>query len=193
MVRGIVMCGGQSTRMRSDKGLMKFHSQYWVEIAYQKLNSLNIPVSISINTTQLKNYSQFLPQYNYIVDNKKFDVKGPLIGIISAHLKFPKDDLLILATDMLLLKKETLNYIIQLNLNNSKDVTLYQTDQYLQPLCAIYTKNALDTIIQQVLSDEIKHYSLKSIIQSLNTEFVQSEITSEFQNFNTIEEFKNLL
>lgn len=187
------MCGGKSTRMKSDKGLLKFHSQYWVEIAYQKLYSLDIPVSVSINTTQLENYQKFFPNYDFIIDNNQLLINGPLLGIVSAHLQYPKDDLLIFATDMLATQTNTLNHLLELNAPNLYEINIYQTLDYLQPLCAIYTKNALDKIAQSIQSNQLENYSLKNIIQSLHTQYIQPKEDGEFQNFNTPEELQTYI
>ena len=45
---GIILCGGQSLRMGSDKGLLKLQSITWTQNAINKMTALNIPVTISV-------------------------------------------------------------------------------------------------------------------------------------------------
>ena len=41
---GVVLCGGNSTRMGSDKGLLKEEEETWAELAGRKLKALQLPV-----------------------------------------------------------------------------------------------------------------------------------------------------
>jgi molybdenum cofactor guanylyltransferase len=49
---GIVLCGGQSSRMGTDKGLMVNEARTWAQTAVDKLTTLLIPVKISVNEKQ---------------------------------------------------------------------------------------------------------------------------------------------
>jgi len=37
---GVVLCGGQSSRMHADKGLIKVQGVTWAEAAFQKMEAL---------------------------------------------------------------------------------------------------------------------------------------------------------
>ncbi len=54
---GVILCGGKSTRMGSDKGLMQYQSITWAELAINKLAELNVPVVLSVNEQQYQLYS----------------------------------------------------------------------------------------------------------------------------------------
>ena len=71
---GVILCGGESYRMGQDKGLMKFNSKSWAEIAAEKLANLKIPVILSVNKQQLETYELQIPHLRLIVDQdlKKF-------------------------------------------------------------------------------------------------------------------------
>ena len=49
---GVVLCGGQSTRMGSDKGLMKYKSFSFAELAISKLAEFIEQVVLSVNAAQ---------------------------------------------------------------------------------------------------------------------------------------------
>jgi hypothetical protein len=45
---GLILCGGQSSRMGMDKGLLQFNGISWAQSAANKMAELNIPVYLSI-------------------------------------------------------------------------------------------------------------------------------------------------
>ena len=49
----IILCGGRSSRMGTDKGLLKLEETTWVQSAAEKMKQLNLPVYISVNQDQV--------------------------------------------------------------------------------------------------------------------------------------------
>src|SRR4051794_35971592 len=80
---GVVLCGGNSTRMGKDKGLLKEEEQTWAEIATQKLTALHLPVLISVNREQFQTYEQIFPKERLVVDSESLGSKAPLFGLLS--------------------------------------------------------------------------------------------------------------
>src|SRR4051812_4885506 len=111
-MRGVILCGGQSTRMGADKGLLKQGSLTWAELAAHKLSSLQIPVSLSVNKEQATIYSKIFSPDQLIIDNEALSIKGPLLGVLSAHQNFPDEDLVILACDMIEMSASVLQDLI---------------------------------------------------------------------------------
>src|SRR5688500_7290332 len=101
---GIILCGGQSSRMGSDKGLLTMNEKTWAQTSIEKLALLNIPVKISINNKQHPAYASEFSSDDLIVDEPSLAVKGPLLAVLSCHMKHPTEDLFILACDMPLME-----------------------------------------------------------------------------------------
>src|SRR6202012_3284429 len=97
---GVVLCGGQSSRMGQDKGLIATQTTNWAGLALEKLSSLNIPVVLSVNNRQKTSYQAIFSDKLLIADNPELSLKGPLAGILSIHLQYPTEDLFILACDL---------------------------------------------------------------------------------------------
>ena len=95
---GLVLCGGKSSRMGTDKGMIKKEGITWARLAFNKLNSLAIPVVVSVNDSQVLEYEKIFSDNLLITD--LVDIGGPFKGILSADHKFPQCDLFVLACDM---------------------------------------------------------------------------------------------
>jgi molybdenum cofactor guanylyltransferase len=50
---GIVLCGGQSSRMGTDKGMIDTNGKRWASVARDKLATLGIAVKFSVNARQV--------------------------------------------------------------------------------------------------------------------------------------------
>jgi molybdopterin-guanine dinucleotide biosynthesis protein A len=88
---GIVLCGGQSSRMGTDKALIKTHNQTWLDKSISLLLTLNIEVVLSVNSRQYPFYENTFSSIIIINDDKDIDVKGPLLGLLSV-LRWPNFD-----------------------------------------------------------------------------------------------------
>src|SRR5215210_6325652 len=97
---GVVLCGGQSTRMGTDKGLLQLNSKTWVKHTVERFSSLQIPVIVSVNKEQLKPYARFFNADDLVVDDESLLVKGPILGLLSVHQLLKQEDLFALACDM---------------------------------------------------------------------------------------------
>src|SRR5438270_354520 len=109
---GVVMSGGQSRRMGTDKGLIPYMDTYWAVHVANKLTTAGLPVVVSINDTQQEKYRVIFPSQELIVDY--VDVNGPLRGLLSVHAIYPQKDLLLLACDMIEMETGTLKNLINI-------------------------------------------------------------------------------
>lgn len=183
------MCGGQSTRMGSDKGLVKQGSLCWSEIAVSKLSTLGIPVVISVNRKQVDSYSKIFSSNELIVDVETIFVKGPLLGFMSVHSQLPGEDLLVIACDMVNLEKTVLQHLLSVYSQNDFDAYVFTTIEKVQPLCAIYTSRGLKRIYDLNLQKKLKKNSMMYVLECLNTKYISADALIEsFTNFNSFED-----
>lgn len=186
---GIVLCGGESKRMGTDKGLISAGNQSlaWSQIAAEKLASLGIPVMISVNPQQLEFYSHLFSADRIIVDNPDLSIRGPLYGILSVHIQNPEENLLVLACDMPLMHIDCLQKLIRrFSEEPLTDAVLYQNEGEPEPLCAVYSSNALKQLLSLYQNGDLTRHSMKFALGQLTVQKI--EITEEekkfFQNFN---------
>lgn len=191
---GVILCGGQSTRMGSDKGLLKLHANTWAQTAVDKLADLRLPVVISVNKNQYEDYASIFSAAQLITDNDSLQIKGPLAGLLSVHLQQPAEDFLLLACDMPLMETDLLKELITIYNQQTADVFVYTNDGEPEPLCGIYKSSGLKHILQLYQSNQLAKHSMKFTLEHINTHFIPLADDKKkcFRNFNAHAELNGL-
>ncbi len=192
---GVVLCGGKSSRMGSDKGLLSVNSERWFEKNFKLVLKIFSRVVVSINALQYSNYKEIQPNWEYIEDSVDF-VEGPLVGILSVHQKYPNNDLFILACDMINMEESIIrNLVSAYAFNSEKNFYFYLNGIYLETLCGIYTSKGLREISKKVNSSSNKNFAIHKLISDYNSLIIQvSEGNKKsFANFNTSMEIDNIV
>lgn len=167
---GLVLSGGQSRRMGTDKGMLLAENKSWVQIAFDKLSQLVPQIVISVNATQRPLYASQFEDSLVVTDNDSIAVNGPLHGLLSVHLLYPEEDLLLLACDMVSMEKIVLSGLVQ-NFHNQPghECYVYKNDNGYQPMAGIYTAGLLAKILQQVRSGFLHKFSMKHVLDNADT------------------------
>lgn len=192
---GLVLCGGKSSRMGSDKGLLKLEAHTWAQTAVDKLAALNIPVKLSVNAAQFPHYSTVFPAADLITDNDTLQIHGPLHGLVSAHFQFPSETIFALACDMPLMEvtilKELLNAFQQ---HNEPDAFVFADNNEPEPLCGIYQPKGLAHTLELYHSGQLAKHSMKFMLYHINTFLlpISAEQKKAFRNFNAHAELNGL-
>ena len=192
---GVVLCGGQSTRMGSDKALLKLHSDTWAQIAIDKLSELQLPIIISVNKSQLNNYSSIFSSQQIITDNYSLKIRGPLGGVLSVHFQYPQEDLVILACDMPLMETSLIKELLmQYNTQKASDAFIFTNDGEPEPLCGIYKASALANILHLYKTNQLPKHSMKYILEHISTYSILLPENKKncFRNFNAHAELNGL-
>ena len=186
-ILGIVMCGGLSTRMGHDKGLLKLDDKYWAQIIAEKFRRLNVEYVFSINLKQEDKYKMTLGENEiFVLDNSVF--AGPMNGLMSVHKKFPKKNLIPIACDMLKFNGEALtNAIYYSAVEKSYSyfaVPIAFSNDY-QPFGAIYLSKGLKTIRLKYANDNI---SMSKILRGGKTYTIVDVEEANYKNYNAPED-----
>lgn len=191
---GLVLSGGKSSRMGSDKGLLCFRGMRWAAIANEKLQSLGLDTWISVNRSQYSVYKKALPNNHFILDSKAISVKGPLLGLLSAHIRFPEDDILVLACNLLEMEATLFQGLIEEQQGDKiAQAVMYRVEGELQPLCAIYSADMLKRTLSIVEAGCLENFSLKRVLSSFDLAELKCTENEKntFKNFNTLSELSN--
>ena len=178
----IILAGGHSSRMGTDKGLMLFQDKPLVHHVIDVLRSLEINDILII--TQHGAYEQFgYPCYPDLIQDK-----GPLGGIYAGLVHSKADKNLVLACDMPFLTNNLLSALI--NETDDEDVLLTQHLGRAEPLCSIYDASCIPHFKMKLDKDELKITDALKGLQCREISF-DSETWfngNEFSNLNTPDE-----
>lgn len=135
---GVVLMGGLSTRMGTDKAFLKHENQFYYQRAAHILEPFCHEVILSINKSQAYNHAF---EYPTIID--MYEEQGPLGGVLSVF-KYKKAPLLILAVDLIQMQKSTIKSLIDLHIEQN-GVTLYFNEDKAcyEPLLSIWEPSML--------------------------------------------------
>lgn len=178
MLMGLVLCGGESRRMRCDKGLITKDGIPWAQYVGQRLFGCS-EVFYSIHSRQREAYAEVFPANRLIVD--ALDIPGPLNGLLSAHRLMPGPDILLVACDMLDMDTITLERLVatwQTHDESKTDFIAYGDDRLWQPFGCIYTSRGLRK------ADRID--SLQSLLRGGRTQGLPITDPAAFSNYNSL-------
>lgn len=181
---GLVLAGGKSTRMGSDKGLIKYHSVPQQEHLYKLLEHTCDNVFLSVREEQ---QSIMDNHFSIIVDQNEY--RGPFNGILSAHKSYPDVAWLVLACDLPLIDMEALKNLAD-SRNQKKLATSYATKKtnLPEPLITIWEPEGLRKAIAYLQTSE-STCPRKFLINS-NVELVNPQHDEVLYNANSISDYE---
>lgn len=181
---GLVLAGGKSTRMGSDKGLLKYHSVSHQEHLYNLLDQVCDKVYLSMRKEQEVDLKD---DFNVIVDQNEY--RGPFNGILSAHKTHPEVAWLVLACDLPLIDLPSLKNLVT-NRNPDNLATSFATKKtgLPEPLITIWEPEGLMKAIVHLDSSD-SSCPRKFLINS-ETSLVIPEQDEVLYNANSLEDYE---
>lgn len=182
-ITGIILAGGKSSRMGTDKGFIKLNNKPFIQYSIDALKPITSKILIVSDNTL---YDKFkLQRITDITKNA-----GPISGIYSG-LKASKTHYnLILSCDIPLITSSVLERLINAA-ENSFEIIQIENDGKTMPLIGLYKRSVKDTFKKCLEQDERR---LRVAIKSCNYKNVVLDKTQQHTtlNVNTREEFKNI-
>ena len=182
-ITGIILAGGKSSRMGSDKGMLKLNGKMFIEYVIDALKPIVDDIIIVSNNPD---YNQFRCQRF----EDKIKDSGPLAGLYSG-LKYSKTEYnLVLSCDIPMITTEVLCNLISTDYENY-EVTQIQSNNKTMPLIAIYKKECMYECLELLKQNERR---LRVAVNQFNTKtiLIDSRFDQFVKNVNTIEDLNTL-
>lgn len=181
ILNGLVLAGGKSSRMGEDKSIVQWHGKEQRYYVADMLTAFCKEVFISCRKEQTNAIDK-----NYKVIEDELDNAGPLGAIVSAFHRNRNCAWVVIACDLPLLDKQTIQYLIQ-NRDENCIATTFQSpnDGLPEPLVSIWETDALP-LLETALSEG--RYSPQKILTKAKVKLLDSRKTSALMNVNTPEE-----
>ena len=148
-IYGLILAGGKSSRMQTDKGELQYHDAINQRTyLYKMLSKFCSKTFISCRSEQVSNLHT---GEEYIIDEDKYG--GPLNGILSAHHHFPDKAWLVLAVDLPHITDKTIGVLMSKR-DSLKIATAYALKEspMPEPLIAIWEPTALEEAEKYILA-----------------------------------------
>jgi len=142
-VYGLVLTGGKSERMESDKALINYKGKPHAEYIFDILSRFCDKTFISSRENQWKN--SHLSGLDQIID--RYENGGPIGGILSAFEKKPDANWIVVACDLVHFNEDIVKTLIG-HKNGEYDAICFKNKEkgFPEPLCALYTPKAYSVI-----------------------------------------------
>ena len=183
-ITGIILAGGKSSRMGSDKGFLMFNGKPFVQHIIDAMTGFVSEILIVSNNPDYDTFG--LKRVNDIIENA-----GPLAGIYSGLNVSKTKYNLILSCDVPLITSNILKKLIDETSNDDADIVQVESQGKAMPLIAIYKNSCKEIFFSLLKKGEkrlqfaVNQCKVKSII--LNSQDEKSTI-----NVNTPEELKTI-
>lgn len=180
---GIILSGGKSSRMGTNKCLLKKNNKTFIDLQIEKLKPFCSEIYISTSQKNTYNYK------NIIVDN--YSEIGAISGIYSSLKQIKTDLAIFLPCDMPNLSAKAIEKLSD-SFNNSYDavISVHKKKQY--PVFSIYSKKCLQSLEEQIKNKDYKLLNFIDKIKILYLDF-NNDYSKDFANINTFDDYNNFI
>ncbi|TVZ59512.1 molybdopterin-guanine dinucleotide biosynthesis protein A [Flavobacteriaceae bacterium MAR_2010_105] len=182
-ITGIVLAGGKSSRMGTDKGFLKLDNITFMERIIETLKPFVNEIMVVSNNDK---YEQFGHKRldDFITD------AGPLAGLYTGLYHSKTEYNLVLSCDVPLVNSKILNVLFE-DIDTTSEVIQLESEGKTMPLIAIYKKQCLQRCLDLLQNGERR---LQVAVEQFKTKTISidSELNQYVQNINTLEQFKAL-
>ncbi|MEL1254026.1 molybdenum cofactor guanylyltransferase [Flavobacterium sp. DGU38] len=178
-----ILCGGKSSRMKSEKGLVLFQGKPFIEHIIHAVLPVTENIEFITNTKE----------YDYLPYKKSADIvkdKGPLGGIYTALENSETEFNLILSCDIPLISSELLTELVSKH-NQEAQITVFATESRIHPLIGIYSKKIVPVVKEAIDKNELK---MMDFLSKVPHQIIKIEESENFPltNINSVDELNDL-
>ena len=182
---GIILAGGKSQRMGTDKGLLPLKGKPFVSHIYEALKPIvgdNIVVVSSNADYDALGYTRI---EDLIAD------KGPVGGLYTALKQSKTKFNLVLSVDVPLVSTDLLQWLVDKH-EDSFMMSQLQVQEKTSPLIGVYDRSMRILLGEHLAGNQLK---LRGVIAEVNHQTLQvpEKWSAQVQNINTDEDYKKIV
>ncbi len=182
---GVILAGGSSSRMKSNKAMLPFHGERFIERIFRQMSRIFPEVILVTNTPDIY---RFLP-CRIVAD--RFPGMGSLAGIQAGLAESGTPYIFVTACDMPDLNGELIRHL--LSRAKGCDVVIPESENGLEPLHAVYGTGCLGAMTEALASEKGKIIDcferLRVDVVSRREVAAIDPLFRSFRNINTPEEY----
>ncbi len=169
---GLVLCGGNSSRMGTDKSMLQYYDKPQRYHVYDMLLPFCEKVFISCSEAQA---NSIVPGYNFIQDDKPFSNIGPLGALLTAFAKYPGKHMLLIGCDYPFLKAAELEIFSKICIDIP--ASFYNREGIIyESMLAWYPCTCFDELQRMF---DAKQFSLQHLLKKTDaTKYLPTDIKS---------------
>lgn len=175
-ITGIILAGGKSSRMGSDKGFVMYKNKAFIQHIIEAIQPLVNDIIIVSNNPDYDIFK--LKRVQDLIENA-----GPLAGVYTGLHYTSTENNLLVSCDVPLINTETLKKLTE-QINDDHDVIQLESMGKTMPLIAMYKKRSKDicfTLLQdgeRRLRKALKSMSVKTITLTKEQEIYTTNINT---------------
>jgi len=179
----IILAGGDSRRMGSDKGLLKRSGKPFVLKVIEAAKPVSNRVMIITSNDEYKRFGQ--PVYEDLIKGK-----GPAGGIYTGLSISKYETNILLSCDIPFIEPSLISVL--LSRSGNEDVLIYKDGETRHPLIGVY-KKSVSAHFKKCISKNI--LKMEDILKSLNVKELDlpEPMRKQAQNINTKQEYDELI
>jgi molybdopterin-guanine dinucleotide biosynthesis protein A len=192
---GLVLCGGESTRMGEEKCFLQYHARPQWEHLARLLEPLCSGVIVSCHVRQLSRLSAALPSLPHppmlAADLPEYAGHGPMSGLLTGFHRLPGYSILLVACDYPLLRTQDLELLIGARRKGADAVCFSREKEGIdEPLVAVYESTAMPAIRESFQQGK---YSLRDVLGKIRTHRLEAPAGDVLVSVDTPEAFHQAL
>lgn len=176
----VILCGGKSSRMGSNKALLEFSHRPLAQYMYEKMQKIFAEAYlVAKGDTPFKGFShQFIQEENKIY--------APLIGIEASLQRL--NQAFFVSVDTPFISKEVIEQMLERV--GDEQILYAKSKQKSHFLCGIYHQSILPIVKEMIEKEDFK---MSSLISQVKSAYIEFEDESIFDNLNTPNEYQKAL
>ena len=184
---GLVLAGGRSTRMRTDKAALLYGGRSQLERAMELIAPHVERAYVSVRADQ--STDPLRARFPLIAD--AHENLGPIAGLLAAQVRHPEAAWLLLACDLPLLDEATLTQLVRARAPE-RVATAYRSshDGLPEPLCAIWEPRSAVPLAAYVAGGR---QCPRRFLVGADTQLLDEPNPRALENINTPEEYRSAM